>query len=1203
MKIQRITLENFGIYKQKHFEFDDHPFVLIFGPNEAGKTTTLNGLRQAIFGFRARNPYLTGAPMSAEVVATLLDGRTLEFVRRKGRPDSIMGTLDSRQLADDDVSQLLGDLDLETYEHLFGFSQEELRRGQDALKSVRLTEALAGGSLAGMHAFDRLRVELGDSLAKLYKARGSTSLINLKLAEISRAKEELRQREVLPAVIEDWRNKLEARQREAERLRDEHETQQREYLIVERQLQALPHFRERRAALAQLRDIDLPAQVDAAFAAHWKELTDKRQDLMTRFQTEQQTLESERGELNGLTGDGDLLEYEDQIESVGYQSEEIPRLNSDRDSCQTQCDEARERLQRLMENLQISELSKELLQYTISEPLRHQLLQLGKEYSATQQQVLNLKAKLDAAQESLQVMKQPHQRMPVPDNLAELSQRVNQLEQLESQVQDQTRLLQAQMAAPGFSKLAARLSIPLEADCDLDSEWNVPQEQQLLKFAEQFAHLDRSREKLQSLKDQHLADLQGLRSEESVKQPASQAVRGEEILASSAELKQRHQTIVRQWLDELSQPLIAASISLSQQKERLDQLFQIVETEDQLQHELIQIADAVAAKNHHERQLNQLQSRVEECDNQLKNIDQERFALSRQWADLWRDIPIAPLDPPSMLDWSSDFQKWRSEQSAQRDSRRHLHTTHGLVRNVRNQLLDLWPNNLRLDVDARVLREQIQEWQAYQNQQAQEYERQRSTVEKVESLAQRLQELSASQCQRLETYAQWLQECPVQCDWPLEQVGLLLDSLEQVRREQRSIDRWQQQISDTSRRIAEFSQSVDALAQSIVGSSDLRSSHEELESTPAHSMMRGSPERLAARWLHSLRELRAQKSKRIRVTSQIAQREQRCQEMTQELSQVHCRLAELTGTAGATNAAEVSRMLEQVVIAEQLDKKISELTASLAAYCPHNDLSEFCTLLETVDEAALRIERQDGLLQLERIESSRQTLHQEIGSLKERIDQLANSEQAQQNLQQIQNFRGELAELAEQWILERLAQELLSRSMELFSSENEPKLLSLTREYLAHLTGGRYTNVEHDKVDKNQFVIRNQHGEAFSPDRLSTGTREQLYLAIRMAFITNHCEHHEPLPVIMDDCFVNFDDRRTRLAIEAISKWDPSVQTIILSCHSRVPRLLADIAPYCPVILLEQNQVMPAAEAAEYVSTLYGSDSGLSAIQGGSLEP
>ena len=52
MKIDQVILENFGMYARKVLDFHSAPLVLIYGSNESGKTTALNGLRQALFGFK-----------------------------------------------------------------------------------------------------------------------------------------------------------------------------------------------------------------------------------------------------------------------------------------------------------------------------------------------------------------------------------------------------------------------------------------------------------------------------------------------------------------------------------------------------------------------------------------------------------------------------------------------------------------------------------------------------------------------------------------------------------------------------------------------------------------------------------------------------------------------------------------------------------------------------------------------------------------------------------------------------------------------------------------------------------------------------------------------------------------------------------------------------------------------------------------------
>ena len=68
---------------------------------------------------------------------------------------------------------------------------------------------------------------------------------------------------------------------------------------------------------------------------------------------------------------------------------------------------------------------------------------------------------------------------------------------------------------------------------------------------------------------------------------------------------------------------------------------------------------------------------------------------------------------------------------------------------------------------------------------------------------------------------------------------------------------------------------------------------------------------------------------------------------------------------------------------------------------------------------------------------------------------------------------------------------------------------------------------------------------------LSRGTAEQLYLAMRFAFIDEYVEHSEPVPVLMDDVLVNFDAERSRAASEAIVEFSRNHQVLLLTCHEQ----------------------------------------------------
>jgi uncharacterized protein YhaN len=559
--------------------------------------------------------------------------------------------------------------------------------------------------------------------------------------------------------------------------------------------------------------------------------------------------------------------------------------------------------------------------------------------------------------------------------------------------------------------------------------------------------------------------------------------------------------------------------------------------------------------------LQTLQQELAAAQQQLSELSGREQTLAQTWCKLWNALPCEPASPERMLVWLQDFSRWCELTEQREEMRREVHVARGVVRNVRMQLLDFWPFVLRDDVACDVLVSYVRQWEEWQHDAQRDRERLRIAKANVNKLTDKLSGLSQRREGLEATYARWLSTVPIAVAWPLQQVSQLIDALERLRREDDSLRRATAQVDSLQQQLAAYEartrQLADALGQDIAA---------------------GALETHAERWLTELQAMRHQRTRRIELNAAIEHRSRSVSELETQQQLLESQLDALCSGVGSGDAAAVSTWVERVQRAESLRGQIAELTASIEPHSGNEPLDSFVARLQAADEGQLELELLELQRESQQLDETRKEADQRIGALTQRIEQLANNQAAQRNQQALQDQRGELAELAEQWVVQRLAQELLNRSIERFAAAHEPALLQHTRGYLSQLTGGRYTNVEHDSTGSGSFVIRNARDEPYTPEQLSTGTREQLYLAIRMAFITHHSQHHEPLPVIMDDCFVNFDDLRTRHALEAIAGWDTSVQTILLSCHWRVVQSLAAFAPHTAVIHLEKELHTTAGE-------------------------
>ena len=114
-------------------------------------------------------------------------------------------------------------------------------------------------------------------------------------------------------------------------------------------------------------------------------------------------------------------------------------------------------------------------------------------------------------------------------------------------------------------------------------------------------------------------------------------------------------------------------------------------------------------------------------------------------------------------------------------------------------------------------------------------------------------------------------------------------------------------------------------------------------------------------------------------------------------------------------------------------------------------------------------------------------------------------------------------------------------------------LNSAISKYIAALTNNKYDSLN---VDDNLNVTINYEGKVVPIDKLSTGTVDQVYLALRLAIADIICTNKERLPLLFDDCFAMYDNERLDSTLKYLHD-NVNSQVIIFTCHTREDELLA----------------------------------------------
>ena len=199
MKILELALLAFGPFTDVVLDLSGgrEGLHLIFGPNEAGKSSALRGLRQALFGIPAQSADdFVHSYTKMRIGLTLRggDGRTLRFLRRKGNRNTTLAADGTTSLSDEAIQPFLQGLTESEFKSRFALDHDELVQGGKAiLQGGGELGALlfqAGGGLKNLQEMQR---QLDREIEALFKPGGSKPRINAGLAELRKANEAKRQ--------------------------------------------------------------------------------------------------------------------------------------------------------------------------------------------------------------------------------------------------------------------------------------------------------------------------------------------------------------------------------------------------------------------------------------------------------------------------------------------------------------------------------------------------------------------------------------------------------------------------------------------------------------------------------------------------------------------------------------------------------------------------------------------------------------------------------------------------------------------------------------------------------------------------------------------------------------------------------------------------------------------------------------------------
>lgn len=134
----------------------------------------------------------------------------------------------------------------------------------------------------------------------------------------------------------------------------------------------------------------------------------------------------------------------------------------------------------------------------------------------------------------------------------------------------------------------------------------------------------------------------------------------------------------------------------------------------------------------------------------------------------------------------------------------------------------------------------------------------------------------------------------------------------------------------------------------------------------------------------------------------------------------------------------------------------------------------------------------------------------------------------------------------------KLAKEMLEQAYIKMKNEITPKFTSNLSKIASEISNNKYSNIKFN--DNDGLTVELENGEYVKCDRLSTGTIEQLYLALRLSAFEEITE--EKIPIILDEAFAYYDNIRLENILSYLNNYYTDNQILIFTCTDREKQIL-----------------------------------------------
>lgn len=1156
MKFDYLNLRAIGHFTDYELLFEaSKNFHLIYGPNEAGKSTALRSITHFLYGFptQTNDTFLhSNAKLRIEGQLKKSNGETLQFARRKGNKNTVLDTK-GNSLNEDLVKEFLNGITKEHFLNMFALDHVRLREGGESLMESggNLGESLfsaASGISMLRKVFEDLEKKSGD----IYKKRASTTKLNKLIKEEKELIKEISEFQLKVQVWKELERTYDEGKKEIEAIKNQLKTLRSKQEKLQRVKLTLPKFarlRDLMQKLAELGEIpSLPENMEELRKNAQQKLENAKRD---KKRAEENYTDLEK-ELNQITIPKGLIEQASLIDGLyrevqGYQNDlkQVPILEGERNQLEDRVISYMKEIDSLNADLDKIDLFRLPLvkKETIHElckqkPLLDQALE---KYESEQNEineelqkkilVLGEMTELPDIDELETVMDKVKRAGQIEESLTTLSL---EIEQKELQIKEEIRLL-PQWDGTYQELMEQNVAVLTETVKKFEQERNVLS-QSLQKTVEQIRAQKEAIE----------------RHEEQIR-----------ALESLAEIPSEDKLLgVRARRDE-GWHIIRTKLQKGSNNDRLDAFTngQVIET---VYEDSVRDADNIADKMRIEAakvgEKNKHLSDIETCKKKItelefveisQKVEHEKWEAA--WLELWKPSEITPLSPGEMREWLGKhaqikgmIQEFTRAQAAFKD-------LNGKKTQYKEALLTALSQFITVS-EEKNLEELLSIAEKHVKKIRDDYYLRNSLEASITEIKQKVKNLTMKQTEIDTRIRNW------KSDWVTAIQGTNISESTSTSVAEGLLGKY-----ETIVHVYDELQNMKKKQEMVQGQIFLF--EEKVKNVLVTVTIKLDEQNVdvAVNMLYATLQDAQQDLVAIRkIQDQLKKLQSTMKEAIIEIEEAETTLNGLIKQAQCHTVQELEEVERTYSLKKVYEANLQVLEEELFQLGNGQSLKDLMEEADSIEHDSIEVELEEIRRALDEIEPKRSQLEQDHGVVKKEFEEKIQGNNTGSVLaeQRKESLLAQLANLTEQYIQLKLASTLLQKGIEHYRNQNQDPILQRASELFARLTLRSFSGLTVDYDEKDQPVLMGvrTNGDKVSIDGMSDGTTDQLYLSLRVASIEKYANENEPIPFIVDDILVHFDDNRSKETLKILLELSKQTQIIFFTHHERLVEIIKEIA-------------------------------------------